>query len=349
MKFQKAVKERLKARVALEGPTGAGKTWTALEWATILAAGGTVAVIDTEHRSASYYADNYQFDTLDWPPPYDPTQLAKIIKDAGPSYDVLVVDSFTHFWNGEGGTLDMVDAAGKRSGGNNFAGWKTATPAFRHLIDTILSAPCHVICTMRSKMEYILEDQRGRDGRTVKVPRKVGMAPEMRAGIEFEFTVVGELDVDHNLSITKSRCNLIADKVAQPHRAGELAEVFAGWLDTGTEPVVTPPPTRAPQQPAAATDEKPELFETGGHAEASEESSDGQQAGRGMSAKQRFAVDLHLEDDVRHKLYEIVTGRPAARYDDLTQRQRNQVVKHANAYVRNEVTLAELEAAGTAV
>lgn len=253
MIFTPARKEQMKARVAMVGPTGAGKTWTALEWARILAGPqGTVAVIDTENRSAAYYADQYTFDHLSWEPPYDPVTLREMIRYAdgtgpepggrdriGRPYDVIVVDSLTHFWKGEGGTIDIADKAGKsqRGGGNSFAGWKEATPILRQLLDTIVWSPAHVIVTMRSAMEWVLVEKEGRDGRTVKAPEKVGMAPEMRKDIEYEFTVVCEMDQAHNLTVSKSRCSTIADVVAARGRSGEVAESFAAWLSEGTAPV----------------------------------------------------------------------------------------------------------------
>lgn len=236
MAFAPARKAQLKARVALAGPTGSGKTWTALVWAQVL--GSRIAVIDTENGSASYYADHFTFDVSGWEPPYDPTKLAKLIEDTAKSgaYDVLIIDSLSHFWEGEGGTLDLADAAGKRAGGNSYVGWKVATPALRHVIDVIRSCPMHVIVTMRSKMEHVQE----KDERTGKnTVRKVGMAPVMRAGIEYEFTVVGDLDIEHNLTISKSRCHDIADVIAAPGRADETARTFAAWLDTG-DPTITP-------------------------------------------------------------------------------------------------------------
>lgn len=209
-------------------------TWTALEWATVLADGGRVAVIDTENDSASYYADRFAFDVLPWDPPYDPRTLAEAIREAAAEgYAVVVIDSLSHYWEGEGGTLDIVDNAAQRSHGNSFAGWKVGTPALRFLVDTVRHVPMHVIATMRSSMEYVLEtDNKGKQS-----PRKVGMAPVMRKGVEYEFAVVGDLDLEHRLVISKSRCADLADQVAQPGRAHELAEVFAKWLASGEAPV----------------------------------------------------------------------------------------------------------------
>ncbi len=226
--FQKAEKKRLYGRVALCGPTGSGKTWTALTWATVL--GKRIALVDTENRSAAYYANRFTFDVADWPPPYDAVSLTDLIRNVGAAgeHDVLIIDSLSHFWNGQGGILDLVDAAAQRSRGNSYAGWKVGTPALANLIDTMRNAPMHVIVCMRSKMEYTLEERNGKS-----VPVKVGLAPVMREGVEYEFTVVGDLNLEHQLVISKSRCDLIADKVAQPHRADELAQTFADWLSEG--------------------------------------------------------------------------------------------------------------------
>jgi AAA domain len=248
--FTPAVKEQLKARVAIDGPTGSGKTWTALQWARILAGpDGNIGLIDTENRSAAYYAPTpgdtierlnpwdppYEFGHAPVTPPYSPVQLRQMIVAAGDQLGdngVLVIDSLTHFWNGEGGTLDIVDNASSR--GNSFTGWKEGTPAQRAMLDAIIHAPCHVIVTMRSKMEYILVEQT-KNGRTTSVPTKVGMAPEQRAGVEYEFTVVADMDLEHRLTISKSRCDQIADVVAPNGRSAEPAIKFAEWLGSGVE------------------------------------------------------------------------------------------------------------------
>lgn len=230
---RKATRSQLKARVALDGPSGAGKTFTAIEWGTVLQGDGRTLVIDTEHGSAEWYSDRWDYDVITWAPPYDPVDLAATILEAADTYEVLVVDSLSHFWEGEGGTLDIVDAAAQRAQGNSFAGWKVGTPALRHLMDTILQAKTHVIATMRSKMEYVLEE----DSRGKKVPRKVGLAPVMRQGIEYEFTLIGELDLEHRLVVSKSRCSALADVVVQPGQAATAAATFLAWLSDGEDTI----------------------------------------------------------------------------------------------------------------
>lgn len=244
-----AVKERLKGRVAIDGPTGSGKTWTGLQWARILAGpDGVVGCIDTENRSAAYYAPTpgvevkrlnywdapYVFRHLKASAPYDPRVLGRMIDAAEDDLGedgVLLIDSLTHFYSGEGGTLDIVDDAGSRAKGNNFAGWKEGTPAQRFMLDKIIHAPFHVIVTMRSKMEWVLDV--GPNGKST--PRKIGMAPEQRAGIEYEFTVVADMDLEHRLVVSKSRCDLIADAVAPKGRSVDVAQTFAEWLNSGVQ------------------------------------------------------------------------------------------------------------------
>ena len=164
-----------------------------------------IALVDTEHGSASKYADLFDFDVLELQPPYHPDRFGEAIRDAAQAgYTVIILDSLTHAWSGTGGMLDLVDQIGKRIGGNSFAAWKDATPIQNRLIESIVGAPIHVIATMRSKQDYAQE----KDDRGKTVVRKVGMAAQQREGFEYEFDVVIDLDIDHNGIITKAvrRC-----------------------------------------------------------------------------------------------------------------------------------------------
>lgn len=224
MTFQKAVKHESKLRLAITGPSGAGKTYTALNIAKYLA--GPVAFLDTEHGSASKYADIFEFDVMELQPPYHPDRFGEAIRDAAAAgYKVIILDSLTHAWSGTGGMLDLVDQIGKRMGGNSFAAWKDATPIQNRLIESIVGAPIHVIATMRSKQDYAQE----KDDRGKTVVKKVGMAAQQREGFEYEFDVVIDLDIDHNGIVNKSRAPVLADRViAKPGR--EVADMLNEWL-----------------------------------------------------------------------------------------------------------------------
>lgn len=268
MAFKSAVKHDAKLRLALCGPAGSGKTFSLLKLATEL--GGKIAYIDTEHGSASKYAhtrncgekcadpSHFSFD-VEEPASFDPRQLMEFIDEAVKAgYDVLCIDSLSHYWMGPNGELEMVDAAAKRdSRGNSFAAWKTVTPIHNKLVDLLLSAPIHILVAMRTKTEWVVEQVNGKN-----VPRKVGLAPIMRDGIEFEFDVCGDLDQDNNLTITKSRCSKLQGKVInRPGR--EMAEALREWLGSAGDYVVRDP---APE-PAAGID-------TGGHPEGTQAAAD---------------------------------------------------------------------------
>lgn len=229
MPFTPATKKQARLRMALIGPSGSGKTYTAL---TLASAFGKVAVIDTERGSASKYADKFTFDVLELTN-YDPREYVKAIGEAARAgYDVLVIDSLSHAWNASGGVLEMVDRAAARSQSkNSFTAWRDVTPLHNALVDAMLTAPLHIIVTMRAKTEYVLE-QVERNGRHITEPRKVGMAPVQRDGIEYEFDVVGDMDVENNFAVSKTRCSALTGGVF--NRPGEdLARVLKAWLTDG--------------------------------------------------------------------------------------------------------------------
>ncbi|ADU15941.1 AAA ATPase [Mycobacterium phage Taj] len=226
LSFKPATREASYARIALSGPSGSGKTYTALALGTALA--DKVAVIDTERGSASKYVglNGWQFDTVQ-PDSFSPMSLVELLGlAAGGEYGCVIVDSLSHYWMGVDGMLEQADRHAVR--GNTFAGWKEVRPDERRMIDALVSYPGHVIVTMRSKTEYVIEEnERGK-----KTPRKVGMKPEQRDGIEYEFDVVGDLDHDNTLTVVKSRIHTLAKAVvAMPGE--EFAHQIRDWLSDG--------------------------------------------------------------------------------------------------------------------
>jgi DNA polymerase III delta prime subunit len=228
--FKKAVKHESKLRLAITGPSGAGKTYTALAVATSM--GGKVAVVDTEHGSASKYADAFQFDVMELTAPYSPARFVEAIRDAAAEgYSIVILDSLSHAWNGTGGILDIVDEIAKRkTNGNTFAAWKEGTPIQNQLIEGIVGAPIHVIATLRSKQDHVQE----KDDRGKTVIRKVGMSAQQREGFEYEFDVVMDMDIDHNGIVTKSRASALADRVF-PKPGKDVAKVLTEWLTGAPE------------------------------------------------------------------------------------------------------------------
>jgi len=230
IKFAPATRAAAKARIALAGPSGSGKTYTGLTLACRLAE--RVAVIDTERGSASKYVglNNWAFDTLA-PSSFSPQSLTEALAIAGgEGYGCVLVDSLSHYWMGVDGMLEQVDRRAK--GGNNFSGWKEARPDERRMIDALVSYPGHVIVTLRVKTEYVIEQ----NDRGKSVPRKVGLRPEQREGIEYEFDVIGDLDLDNNLTVSKTRIpDLHGQVILRP--GPEIAETIRDWLADGEEVV----------------------------------------------------------------------------------------------------------------
>lgn len=224
--FAPATRAAAKARIALAGPSGSGKTYTALQLGTRL---GSTAVIDTERGSASKYAgvNGWEFSTFA-PQSFAPMSLVEALAAAsGAGFEVVVVDSLSHYWMGVDGMLEQVDKRAK--GGNNFSGWKEAGPDERRMIDALVAYPGHVIVTLRVKTEYVIEQ----NDRGKSVPRKVGLKPIQRDGIEYEFDVVADLDHDNVLSVSKTRVPSLAHAVV-PQPGPELADTISEWLSDGS-------------------------------------------------------------------------------------------------------------------
>ncbi|MBO3463964.1 ATP-binding protein [Aetokthonos hydrillicola Thurmond2011] len=228
--FKKAVKSQSKLRLALIGVSGSGKTFSALSIASGLSQ--NIAVIDTEHGSASKYADKFNFDVLELSS-FHPQQYINAIQAASSAgYEVLIVDSLSHAWMGKDGALEQVDRIAKRTQSNNsFAAWRDVTPLHNQLVEAIVSSKCHLIATMRAKTEYVLEpNEKGK-----MAPRKVGMAPIQRDGLEYEFDVVADLDLNHNFIVSKSRCSELSGQII--NKPGEnVAGILKDWLYSGQLP-----------------------------------------------------------------------------------------------------------------
>lgn len=230
--FRKATRKQAKLRLALCGPSGAGKTYSALLMAQGLAPGGKIALIDTERGSGELYADLTEYDVAPLEPPYTPSRYIELIKGAEKAgYAVLIIDSLSHAWSGEGGVLEMHDKAAA-SVRNSFAAWREVTPQHNQLVDTILGAKLHIITTMRTKTAYELIE----DGKGKKKPVKIGLAPIQRDGMEYEFTCVMDLSIEgHVATASKDRTRLFDGQHFVPK--SETGETLREWLESGTDPV----------------------------------------------------------------------------------------------------------------
>lgn len=266
--FQRAQRTQAKLRLAIDGPSGSGKTYSALLIAKGLAGGdlSKVALIDTERGSGSLYADLGPYAVAEMDPPYSPKKFMGALDAAvDEGFAVIVIDSLSHAWAGEGGVLDYVDNVAKtQTRGNSFTAWKAGTKVQNELVDHILSMPCHVIATMRTKTEWVIEEnEKGK-----KVPRKIGMAVKQRDDVEYEFTTYLNMSrEEHIATASKDRTGIFDGRFVVPSE--EMGQEFLTWLGSAAPE----PPKRqtirdeqAEQAPAVSGNHEPaQSGEPNGH------------------------------------------------------------------------------------
>ena len=218
-----------KAKIAFVGPTGSGKTYTSLITAHEL--GERILVIDTENKTSTKYAKvlPFKYFVLSLTPPYSIDKYVNALNYAVQrGFEVVIVDSLSHGWQGEGGALEEAEETSKQLQGNKFAGWGPVTKKQNRLISTILNYPIHLIATMRMKMEYAQDvDDRGK-----KVVKKLGMGIIQRDTFEYEFDIIAEMDTSNFLKITKTRCYELGG-FSQDKPKGDLGRIVRDWLSTG--------------------------------------------------------------------------------------------------------------------
>lgn len=227
--FRKAERKKAKLRLAITGPAGSGKTYGALLIAQGL--GGKIAMIDTENGSGDMYANMCDYDIETLNVPYDPRRYIQAIHEAEQAcYSVIIIDSLSHAWNGAGGVLDLQTRIAESSGSKNgYAAWGKVTPMQNALVEAMIVSPCHIIATMRSKMDYV--QNRNDNGRTEI--RKVGLAPVQRDGMEYEFGTVFDLSQNHTASVSKDRTGIFDGQFFT--LTAETGRILRKWLEIAPE------------------------------------------------------------------------------------------------------------------
>lgn len=234
MQIRKAERKKAKLRLGISAPSGAGKTYSSL----LIASGITgdyskVGLIDTENGSGDLYAHLGDYSVIPIEAPFTPDkyiQAIKLFEDNG--FEVIVIDSLTHAWAGEGGILDIQSAVAAASrSGNSYTAWREVTPKHNALVNAILQSKCHVITTMRAKTEYVQE--KNDNGKTEI--KKVGLAPIQRDGMEYEFTVMFDVSINHVASASKDRTSLFDGQYFKPDV--DTGKKLLEWLENGVETI----------------------------------------------------------------------------------------------------------------
>lgn len=226
--FKPATRQSTWLKLGIQGPSGSGKTEGALLLATALAPTGRIALIDTENGSASLYADRFKFDTLTLSPPYTSKRYIQALAAAVTAgYEAAVIDSLSHQWMGDGGILGRKEQVDVR-GGNQWTNWAPFTKEHEWFKGKLLNAPIHIISTLRTKTEYVLEkNAKGKDA-----PKKMGTVPIQREGMEYEFSLVFELQMDHMAGVSKDRTGIFDGRLVDL-RDPAVAQELLDWHASG--------------------------------------------------------------------------------------------------------------------
>jgi len=225
MELKKTKRSNARIRIALQGTSGSGKSYSSLLLAYSLCKDWEkIAVIDTEHQSASLYSHLGDYNVLNLSAPYSPERYIEAItacEIAG--IEVIIIDSISHEWEGDGGILDMH----AQLAGNSFTNWSKMTPRHNALVQKILTSKCHIIVTVRSKQDYVITEKNGK-----QVPEKVGMKGIQRDGLEYDFTLFFELDIYNNATCTKDRTQLFNPRISFKIDTSTGAKIL-DWCNSG--------------------------------------------------------------------------------------------------------------------
>ncbi len=238
-KKQVAEKEQVKLMIGITGPSGAGKTYSALQLAYgITGDWSKIVVADTENRSALYYAGSQTgpWEHIDFPPTikdgYHPANWIKLIEmvEADPKTEVLILDSISHEWEAKGGALDINQKLGGK-----FTDWAKTTPIHNSFIDKLRTSRLHIIATMRVKTDYVVEqNEKGKNA-----PKKVGLKSIQREGTDYEFGIVFDIEVEQHTAIaSKDRTGVFTGAI--PFRiSAETGKALVQWAKEGkrTSPI----------------------------------------------------------------------------------------------------------------
>ena len=231
MEFRKAERKQVKLKIGLSGVAGSGKTYSAL----LIAHGicndwSKIAVIDTENGSGELYSNLGEYSVCPLAAPFTPAKYVEAIHAAeAAGFNVLIIDSLSHAWIGDGGLLDMQNKATQASkSGNSYTAWRNITPEYQKLVDAILQSPLDIIVTLRSKPDFAMSnDTNGKNS-----VKKVGLAPQFREGFDYELTVWFDVSLEgHLATVSKDRTELFDNKIFLITE--DTGRILAEWRNSG--------------------------------------------------------------------------------------------------------------------
>lgn len=235
MAFVKAVREKVYLKALLTGPSGSGKSWSALELATGIArkCGSDIAYIGTEGDRDKLYAQKkskhgdytFEYDLLQLTDPFNTDKYIAAINEAiDAGYKIIIVDSLSAEWQW------MNDVHNKMPG-NSFTNWGKLKPKHRELVDKILAAPAHIICCARGKDEWTMEDKNGK-----QVPKKVGLGSQTDKDISYEMMLSIQIDQDTHIAHADKDNTGLWDENRYTVITSKDGEELYTWCENGKVP-----------------------------------------------------------------------------------------------------------------
>ena len=223
MQLKKAERKQVRIKMAIQGVSGSGKTYSAL----LLAFGLTnnwskIGVIDSENSSASLYAHLGDFNIISVSYPFSPEKYIQAVEICvREGMEVIVIDSISHCWE------NLLEYHASLQG-NSFANWGKVNPRYNGFMQCILSCNAHVISTIRAKSEYVISDKDGK-----KVPEKIGLKGIQREGIEYEFTLMFNISMDNLCKVSKDRTGIFQNR--NPFKINSTTgKEILNWCEQGS-------------------------------------------------------------------------------------------------------------------
>ena len=224
MQLQKASRKKASIKMSLQGPSGSGKTYSSL----LLAFGlcndwSKIAVIDSENHSSELYSHLGDYNVLQLSAPYTPEKYIQAIEACGQAgMQVIIIDSISHEW-------EYILEAHSSLPGNSFTNWQKIGLRHKAFIQALLGSKAHIISTTRTKQDYVLNERNGK-----MVPEKVGLKAVQREGLDYEFTLVFDLNMKNSATASKDRTGLFFGKPEQRLTIDVGKSIF-NWCNEGAE------------------------------------------------------------------------------------------------------------------
>jgi hypothetical protein len=224
MQLQKASRKKAKIKMGLQGPSGSGKTYSSL----LIAYGlcndwSKIAVIDSENHSSELYSNLGAYNVLQITAPFTPEKYIEAIQLCEKAdMEVIIIDSITHEW-------EYIIEFHASLGGNSFTNWHKIGLRHKEFINAMLKSKANIIATTRTKQDYVLNEKNGR-----MVPEKVGLKSIQRDGLEYEFTLVFDINMKNMASASKDRTNLFCNK-QETQLSVDTGKMIQQWCNEGAD------------------------------------------------------------------------------------------------------------------